>query len=297
MNKRQLILLSIGSLLMILAAGLLIRIVSQRNSLSEEQIQRRMNILHGSGTVSVVPNKSDIVAEVQRIEKGEFPTVRLTLQVIESKDINEVDNLLEQGEIITASPQYVYEYSAGTREIMFGDQQNILNFQAYYLLPGDRFRAIARAKGGPGNMSWSITDITRFVEQEPVFGPEISPAPVPIAPNRSKIIGSVLKVERKDYPQVELTLRVVESTDVSDSFNFLGSGVVITARPHYIYEKDTFVPTELHNSRNLLAYYLVAGDIIEAEASLEPGNGRLTWIISDLGRVPQEGEVKNDDPR
>ncbi|MEW6379587.1 MAG: hypothetical protein AB1611_08255 [bacterium] len=297
MNKRQLILLSIGSLLLVLAAAMLICLVNHRSNLSEEQIQRRMNILHGSAAVPVAPNRSEIMAEVEGVEKGDFPIVHLTLQIIESRDISEFNNLLEPGRTIEASPQYVYEYRAGARQIVLTDPQNIRNFQAYYLFPKDRFRAMAWAKGGPGNLNWSITDITRIAGQEPVFGPVVSPSPAPIAPNKSRITGSVLKVERKDYPQVELTLRVMESRDIGDFYNFLGPGVTITARPEYVYEKDTFVPTEPRNSRNLLAYYLVTGDIIEAEASLYPGNGRLTWVISDLERVPQESEVENNGSR
>jgi len=295
MTKKQLILLSLGSLLMILAAALLIRLVSREGSMSQERIRARLNILHtGSAQVSVVPNKSDLVAEVQRVDRDVFPTVHLTLRVIESRDIGDFTNLLKPGETIIACPQYIYKYTAGIRQIALADPRNIRNFQAYYLLPKDRIKAVAKATGGPTTtLSWWITDITRLLieEQEPeVAGSEISPAPAPLSPNKSKIIGRVLRVERKEYPGVELTLKVVESIDVSDFSNFLAAGVTITARPYYVYERGKFLPTESHNSKSLLAYYLLPGDMIEAEASLGPGNGRLIWIISNPSRLPQESE-------
>ncbi|MEW5801233.1 MAG: hypothetical protein AB1847_03915 [bacterium] len=327
MNRKQLILLFIASVLMILAGILLLRIMQIGNRLSEEQIRDRMRILQGKSTVPVIPNKSQITAEVLNAERGEFPAVVLTLQVIESMDINEFSNLLKEGQIITVSPQYIYDFKDGVRRIIFSHPQNIHNFQAYYVFEQDRIRAVAEAKGGPENIVWSVTDIDRMNGQEPEIGLELSPSPVPISPNKSRIVGSVLRVRRKDYPEVEVVLRVLESRDVGDFSNFLGSGVVITAKPYYLYKEGTFIPSEPNNSRNLLAYYLLPGDTIEGEASLHAGNdkavrnesggesksgdgdgktgdngtnedsegdsesagrGSLIWIISDLTRVSQE---------
>ena len=314
MNKRQLTLLFAGSLFAIMAGVILMRVADHGNMLSREQIRNRVKVLQGSSAMPVVPNKSEITAEVLSVEKGEFPEVVLTLQILESKDVGEFSNLLKQGETIKARPQYVYEYKAGTRQIIFNHPQNIRNFQAYYALPQDRLKAEARAKGSPEdigggagdfksmegaqNTVWSITDIERIPGQEPDIGLELSPSPVPIAPNRSKIIGSILKVDKKNYPEVEVSLRVLESRNISDFSNFLGPGVVITARPYYLYEKGRFAPSEPQNSKNLLAYYLLIGDTIEAEATLRtsdgrpgdgrPGQGKLVWIISDLERVNHE---------
>lgn len=315
MNKKQLILLFAGGLSAIIAGILLMRFADHRNMLSGKQIRDRVNVLQGSSAMPVIPNKSEITAEVLNAERGEFPQVVLTLQILESKDISEFSNLLKQGEIIKAGPQYIYEYKAGTRQIIFNHPQNIRNFQAYYALPQDRLKAIARAKGGPQgteslgrtaertagyggsvsteDMVWSITDINRIAGQEPDIGLELSPAPIPIVPNRSKIIGSVLKVDKKDYPEVEVALRVLESRDISDFSNFLGPGMVITANPYYLYERGRFAPSEPQNSKNLLAYYLLIGDTIEAEATLrasdsKTGKGKLIWIISDLERVNHE---------
>lgn len=305
MNKRQHILLFAGSLFLIIAGILLMRPVDHRNMLSGEQIRDKVKVLQGNSVMPVIPNKSEIAAEVLNVERGEFPEVVLTLQIIESKDISEFGNLLKQGEIIKASPQYIYEYKAGTRQIIFNHPQNIQNFQAYYVSPQDKLKAIARAKGGPESpggaggsrgpedMVWSITDINRMAGQEPDFGIEISPSPVPIVPNRSKIVGTVLKVDKKDYPEVELALRVLESRDISDFSNFLGPGVVITAKPYYLYEKGRFAPSDPQNSKNLLAYYLLVGDTVEAEATLsasdsKTGRGKLVWIVSDLERVNHE---------
>ncbi len=309
MNKKQLILLFAGGLSAIIAGILLMRFADRSNMLSGKQIRDRVNVLQGSSVMPVIPNKSEITAEVLNAERGEFPQVVLTLQILESKDISEFSNLLKQGEIIKAGPQYVYEYKAGTRQIIFNHPQNIRNFQAYYALPQDRLKAIARAKGGPqvpevpgraadyggsvsqGDMFWSITDINRLAGQEPDIGLELSPSPIPIVPNRSKIIGSVLKVDKKDYPEVEVALRVLESKDISDFSNFLGPGMVITAKPYYLYERGRFAPSEPQNSKNLLAYYLLIGDTIEAEATLRASDsktGKLIWIISDLERVNHE---------
>jgi hypothetical protein len=317
MNKRQRILLFAGSLSAIIAGILLMKFIGQRNMLSREQIRDRMKVLQGSSAMPVIPNKSDITAEVVSVEKGEFPQVALTLQILESRDISGFSNLLKQGELIKAGPQYIYEYKAGTRQIILNDPQNIQNFQAYYVLPQDRLKAIARAKGGPqvpestggaggagssgisegpGGLEdtiWSITDIDRLAGQDADIGLELSPAPVPIVPNRSKIICSVLKVDKKDYPQVDVALRVLESRDISGFSNFLGQGVVITANPYYLYERGRFTPSEQQNSKNLLAYYLIVGDTVEAEATLrasdsKTGRDKLIWIISDLERVTQE---------
>jgi len=309
MNKKQLILLFAGGFSAILAGILLMMFADHRNMLSVEQIRDRVNVLQRSYAMPVIPNKSEITAEVLNAERGEFPQVVLTLQILESKDISEFGNLLKQGEIIKAGPQYIYEYKAGTRQIILNHPQNIQNFQAYYALPQDRLKAIARAKGSPPegiggdggaggygsteDMVWSITDINRIAGQEPDIGLELSPAPIPIVPNRSKIIGSVLKVDKKSYPEVELALRVLESRDISDFSNFLGPGVVITVTPYYLYERGRFTPSDAQNSKNLLAYYLLTGDIIEAEATLrtsdsKTGKGKLIWIISDLERINQE---------
>jgi hypothetical protein len=221
--------------------------------------------------VPIVPNKSKIVAEVLNIERGDFPQTLITLQILESKNVNEFHNLLEPEEIIEASPQYVYEFTSGTQQIVFTDPNNIQNFLAYYLLPQDRISAIAKANGGNGNIVWRITDIKRIAEQEP----------------ERDIIAKVLNVEKNDFPEVDVTLKIIESGYVEDSSDFLEAGMIIVASPHYIYEEGKFVFTQQQNVKNLLAYYLLHGDLIKVKLTMNKGDDNIIWVISDLERLNQ----------
>jgi hypothetical protein len=103
--------------------------------------------------------------------------------------------------------------------------------------------------------------------------------------NKSDIIAKVLKVEKKDFPEVDITLKISESRNVEDFLNFLEPEMTITASPHYIYEKSKFVFSEPQNVENLLSYYLLHGDVIRAKATLKGEGENNIWFISNLERL------------
>jgi hypothetical protein len=286
-SSKTLLITLISEIFPVIAALMVIGLGGCENTINliEEQLQDDTEETSGDPPiVPVVPNQSNIVAEVLSIETGEFPQTQLTLQILESKEVGGFRSLLNPGETIKTRPQYIYEFTSGTQQLLFSHPKNLQNFLAYFLSPKDRIRATAKATGGNGNIFWFITDIERIAEPEPEFVPELSPIPIAVRPNQSDIIAEVLKVERKGFPEVDITLKIVESMDVGNFSNFLEPEMLIIASPHYIYQESNFTFSEPQNVENLTAYYLLHGDAIKATVTLKAGEDDTIWTISSLER-------------
>ena len=278
----------------------------QENEENEKQIPVEPPIIP-----PLIPNKSDIVAEVLDVERGDFPQTRITLKILESKNINGFHNFLEPGEIMKVSPCYSYEFTSG--QIIFTHPQNVQNFVAYYLLPKDRISAIAEveathvlpdaAGGFRINIVWSVTDIERIAEQRPVEEQlqdnednEIVGEPsMPMIPNKSDIVVEVLNVERGDFPQTLITLKILESKNVNGFPNLIKPGRTIKAFPLYIHDYTSrtlqIIFTHPQNVQNFVAYYLLPKDRISAIAKVKAmvigGNGKLVWWVTDIERIAE----------
>ena len=278
----------------------------QENEDNEKQIPVEPPIIP-----PIMPNKSDIVAEVLDVERGDFPQTLIMLKILESKNVKVFRDLIKPGETIKASPCYSYDFTSG--QIIFTHPKNVQNFAAYYLLPKDRISAIAEvgvgrpiadAKGGFRiNITWWVTDIERIAEQRPVEeqlqdneDSEIVGEPsMPMIPNKSDIVAEVLNVERGDFPQTLITLKILESKNVNGFHNLLEPGEIMKASPHYIHDFASrtlqIIFTHPQNVQNFVAYYLLPKDRISAiakvKARIKGGNGKLVWWVTDIERIAE----------
>lgn len=286
--KRRLVIHFLAGTLVILALAFLFfnilqkRLATDRQGASDESSYAQSE--EESGAVLVVPNKSRLVAKVLEVEKSEFPKVLLMIEILESREEEGSANLLEEGEIIRVTPNYIYEYADGTSKLLYDHPLNIQNFVAYYLCPGDKITAIASAKSLRWDLSWSIMEIERLETDSPLVCPAPSAGPLSIIPNKSIIMARVLKTERSIYPEVHLLLLILIAEPINGSANLLKPEMTIVAIPYFLFPEEEFWLDLPQNVKNLAAYYLMAGDIIKGEISAREVNGEVIWVLFDLER-------------
>ncbi len=119
------------------------------------------------------------------------------------------------------------------------------------------------------------------------YSVEATPTPikVPVVPNRSEIRAEVISVKRSDFPLAELTLRILESIEVSNYVNILSEGQVIVAEPRYNRDPDgNIIWDDPENIRNFVAYYLLPKDIITGLAFMRGDERGQRWFVDDLNR-------------
>lgn len=109
---------------------------------------------------------------------------------------------------------------------------------------------------------------------------------VPIMPNRAKIIGEVIEVKRADFPEVEITLKIIETNDVADYANFTSTGMVLKAGIQFIKDKDgEIIFSNLENIKKICSFYLLKEDLISAELRYHGDERGGKWFIHYIERV------------
>ncbi len=110
---------------------------------------------------------------------------------------------------------------------------------------------------------------------------------VTTVPNRALAVLKVLEVQRSDFPQVRVVVETLASTDQGGYRNLVRVGQSITFEPLYIRDDKGALVLDNQTTQNLVAYYLLPGDLLTAQVWYVGDERGGRWFANELQRLPK----------
>jgi len=111
-------------------------------------------------SMTIVENKSLVLAKVKSVILGKFPYVELVLEVLESKSIEGYKNFIKKGDLILAIPYSLKNIDP--KVLLLPENRNLL--LCYYLRPLDLIYATIELVGDERGSGYVIREVERVGE-------------------------------------------------------------------------------------------------------------------------------------